>query len=626
MPSTITDRLQGLTTSVAVKPPCVAVTSANVTLSGLQGGAEGDRTLVRAQTNSVENGIYLKNTSDWTRAKDFDGARDVVHGTIVLVHTAATDGAIYEVTSANPVIIGTSAITFNLRDDPAITYDQIQAEIDALVTVVNHAYPPLYVDRYGTNTVPGTTSMVAAFNAACKVAKLSGQTVTYGKTWPYFLDAPIDCTVATGLANYGFTIRNEGQQLGATTNSPGYPSIIAKHTGHVFDCSGAPAINFENVSIGTDVTVYPKTGWFFARNSSGGSQYHRLSNCRTYGKFSCDVLYNYGAEGIGYENCIFHQAATDAGCGVVTWTTYNIRALSSTFITIATGSQVCTAHKVQGGQYINFSNSATSYCWQFEGIQSFSADAPFMLCFNGLALISVNLTNATSDQVTLTGIQSEGGTPPTYGITFSNVARTIIRWSIRNCNLSATTSMINVPALVNCDNWHVNSVLSSSGSPNLNFAGTLQNSHIDELAANILIGTDQFNVLNVSINNLTVTTRGAGSFWAGTTTQTWTPGTGAVTHGGTLTVSNKTVQYHGRQVTVTVSFTDSVSMSWVANAAITGLPATCVVGRGMVTVVNVSTGAQVGIGSISGTSILLPALAAGGTSEIAITATYFVAT
>lgn len=505
-------------------------------------------------------------------------------------------------------------------------YPTIAAETNQSIVPANKNYPYGEVDRYATNTTPGTTDMTAAFSAACKLGKTSGYEVTYGRTWPYLVTGPIDCTVATGSANFGFTIRNTGQQLGATTNSPGYPSIIAKHTGHVFDCSGAPAINFENVSIGTDVTVYPKTGWFFARNSGGGSQYHRLSNCRTYGKFSCDVLYNYGAEGIGYENCIFHQAATDAGCGVVTWTTFNIRSLSSSFITIATGSQVCTAHKVQGGQFINFSNSATSYCFQFDGIQSFSAEAPFMLCFNGLALISVNLTNATSDQVTLTGIQSEGGTPPTYGITFGNVARTIIRWSIRNCNLSALTSMINVPALVTCDNWHVNSVLSSSGSPNINFAGTLQNSHIDELATNITIGTDSTNVLNVSINNLTVTTRGGGSFWAGSTTQTWTPGTGAITHGGTLTVSNKTVQYHGRQVTVTVSFTDSVSMSWVANAAITGLPATCVVARGMVTVVNITTGASIGNGSISGTSILLPVLAAGGTNEIAITATYFVAT
>lgn len=512
-----------------------------------------------------------------------------------------------------------------------IIYPRTAAEIAASVTPTNYFYPEGYVDRYGTNTAPGTTSMVTAFNAACKIGKTSGKAVTYGKTWPYFLDAPIDCTVATGFANFGFTIRNDGQQLAATTNAPGYPSIIAKHTGHVFDCSGAPAINFENVTIGTDTVTYPQTGWFFARNSGGGSQFHRMSNCRTYGKFSKAVLYNYGAEGIGYDNNFFYNAATDAGCSVCVWTTYNILSLSSTFITIATGSQVCTAHKIQGGQYINLSGSATSDTFLLDGVASFSADAPFMLCTSGTAggrsLIYIDQTNATSDQVTLTGIQSEYGSfPPTYGLTFSNTVRTTVRYSIRNCNLSALTSKIFAPANVTCDDFYVTSVISSGGSPNMNFAGVLQNSHLDELASNVLIGTDLNNVLNVSINNLTVTTRGGGSYWSGTTTQTWTPGTGAITHGGVLSVTNKTVHYHGRQVTVTASLTDSVSMSWAANTAITGLPATCVVGRGMVTVVNVSTGAQVGIGSVNGTSILLPALAAGGTSEIAITATYFVAT
>jgi hypothetical protein len=44
------------------------------------------------------------------------------------------------------------------------------AEIAAGVTPVNYAYPPLWVDRYGNNTTPGTTDMTAAINAALAVA------------------------------------------------------------------------------------------------------------------------------------------------------------------------------------------------------------------------------------------------------------------------------------------------------------------------------------------------------------------------------------------------------------------------------------------------------------------------
>jgi len=142
MPATATDRLAGITTSLAVKPPCVAVTSFDIPLAGLftVGSVvleEGDRVLVRAQTDARQNGIYNASTSDWTRALDFDGSRDVVTGTMVLVRNSVADGALYEVTTSGEIIIGQSQIIFDVRDDPTILYAQTQAELDALVLPVN---------------------------------------------------------------------------------------------------------------------------------------------------------------------------------------------------------------------------------------------------------------------------------------------------------------------------------------------------------------------------------------------------------------------------------------------------------------------------------------------------------
>lgn len=116
MPSTITDRLNGLTTSVAVKPPCVVAAGTNLTLSGLQtvngvALAQDDRVLCIGQTDNTENGIYIADSGDWTRARDFDGARDAVRGTLVLV----SNQFVYELTSADPIVFGSSAITFFLR-------------------------------------------------------------------------------------------------------------------------------------------------------------------------------------------------------------------------------------------------------------------------------------------------------------------------------------------------------------------------------------------------------------------------------------------------------------------------------------------------------------------------------
>lgn len=125
MPATYTDRLAGLTTSVAVKAPCRVVTSSNITLSGLQTidsevlVAE-DRVLVAAQTSSVDNGIYVVSSTAWSRALDFDGERDVVNGTLVIISEGSAPGAIYKTDVTDPVVIGTDAIDFSLATLTAV--------------------------------------------------------------------------------------------------------------------------------------------------------------------------------------------------------------------------------------------------------------------------------------------------------------------------------------------------------------------------------------------------------------------------------------------------------------------------------------------------------------------------
>lgn len=118
MPSTAIDRIDGISTSEAVKVPVRAGTLGNITLSGLQ-TIDGvvlvanDRVLVKNQTNQVNNGIYTAQVLTWIREPDFDGARDAVQGTIVQVYAGTTQALTWwNVSTANPIVIGSSSITF----------------------------------------------------------------------------------------------------------------------------------------------------------------------------------------------------------------------------------------------------------------------------------------------------------------------------------------------------------------------------------------------------------------------------------------------------------------------------------------------------------------------------------
>lgn len=115
----MTDRIDGLSASVAVKAPVRVATTTAITLYGLQtvdgiSLVANDRILVKNQVNAKENGIYVVTTANWYRAKDFDGARDAVTGTLVYVVNGSTQADTYYrlTTTENPIFFGVHDITF----------------------------------------------------------------------------------------------------------------------------------------------------------------------------------------------------------------------------------------------------------------------------------------------------------------------------------------------------------------------------------------------------------------------------------------------------------------------------------------------------------------------------------
>lgn len=118
--STFTDRISGVSASVAIKAPCRLATTGAITLSGLQSVdgvtvVEGDRVLVKTQASSVENGIYNASTSNWSRSIDCDGSRDLVDGTIVYVNEGSTLHDLWFKVSSpdSEIVLGTSQNTWS---------------------------------------------------------------------------------------------------------------------------------------------------------------------------------------------------------------------------------------------------------------------------------------------------------------------------------------------------------------------------------------------------------------------------------------------------------------------------------------------------------------------------------
>ena len=119
MTTVATDRRYGVSSTLGCKASCLAVTTTNNALSGLQTingytTLVGDRVLVTGQTDQTTNGVYQAQTGNWIRDLDFDDNLDVAQGVIVPVYNSGGT-TLYLLTTANPITIGASNLTWPAR-------------------------------------------------------------------------------------------------------------------------------------------------------------------------------------------------------------------------------------------------------------------------------------------------------------------------------------------------------------------------------------------------------------------------------------------------------------------------------------------------------------------------------
>lgn len=222
MASRIEHPTSGRTGGVAVKAPCVAVSQeADLALRGLPrlgpyAVHEGDRVLVKDQTDATQNGVYNASASAWTRARDFDGTYDPLSGTLVVTVLSNGLSLFYQLQASTPVVFGSSRIHFvPVYIGPQVHYPQTPEEMLAGVTPGGFNYPELDVRRYGAASGNSGAQNAAALQNAVRVLarKQWGELLV-----PEGLVLPLTQVQLDGLTH--FNIRCDGV-ITSTAQPPG---------------------------------------------------------------------------------------------------------------------------------------------------------------------------------------------------------------------------------------------------------------------------------------------------------------------------------------------------------------------------------------------------------------------
>jgi hypothetical protein len=111
--------------SLAPKASCRVATTANITLSGTQtidgiALSIGDRVLVKDQTTTNQNGIYVVASGAWTRATDADSWTDLVGAYVTIEQGTTYDDTFWLSETARGGTLGTTAVTWQLVSNAQI--------------------------------------------------------------------------------------------------------------------------------------------------------------------------------------------------------------------------------------------------------------------------------------------------------------------------------------------------------------------------------------------------------------------------------------------------------------------------------------------------------------------------
>jgi phage-related tail fiber protein len=171
----------------------------------------GNRVLAKDQTTAADSGIYVVAAGAWARATDADASAEVTSGLTVFVEEGTVNaGQIYQLTTANPITLGVTALTFTKKPNSADLASTANAKGASLIGIEDSA------GKITATTVEAALAEIAADSwvtgahigaLAITTAKIAANAVTIAKTAANMFGAPqslvgagaIDLTTRTTL-------------------------------------------------------------------------------------------------------------------------------------------------------------------------------------------------------------------------------------------------------------------------------------------------------------------------------------------------------------------------------------------------------------------------------------------
>jgi hypothetical protein len=349
-------------------------------------------------------------------------AGDVVelHAVQGYVSATITPGSINDALVAPAAGIQATKLAFT-QSGTGATARTIDSKLKDVVSVKDFG-------AVGDGVANDAPAFQAAINSGAKCIRIPAPTVKYLLTQSLNM---------TGLRGIKFEFES--------SLDINIPQILAKHTGAVFDLTGAFDCCFVNANVEGDATTTPTCMFLLARNSTNASAArHRFFNPRSLGKFSAAVVYNYGSEENDFYSPCFIQTAAGKPCVYLTAT--NAASLTSSFATISTGVQSTTVLRFFGGSYYAQGNSGSENetCFTLNGVADVTISDPFMYCPYGKSYVFVDTTTSGSALVNIKGARGEvSATLPQHGIYFNSGAAVFCaNWSVKDSRFPVDSNVI----------------------------------------------------------------------------------------------------------------------------------------------------------------------------------------